>query len=321
MSYNSKFTGRDVEELLEKAGVYVTDFTLTEWSGTYDLAALADAVTKNKTIIVPWGGEWTGYSVVDNAIMDEEYITIFCHLNYETNPINGVSGEICLNFDRASGELDESLEYTGQAELVSGKNIKTINGQSLLGSGDITIEGGSGGGSAAYPIVNHGTSDTTFTLSPNTFHVWDEVSSLTLTLGSETAGAANEFLFQFASGATATSLTLPDDIKWANDTPPTIAENMIYQVSILKGLASVLEFSNAPSVTIINFTIRNYSCTAIEGMTWEQWVLSEYNTVDCTFMGDNIQRYGEIVGTSYTTYVTKTDVITSDFAYTFIPMT
>lgn len=24
----------------------------------------------------------------------------------------------------------------------------------------------------AYPEINHGTSDTTFTLTPNTFHVW-----------------------------------------------------------------------------------------------------------------------------------------------------
>ena len=108
--------------------------------------------------------------------------------------------------------------------------------------------GGGSSGSRAYAEVNHGTSDTTFTLTPNTFHVWDEVSALTLTLGSETAGVANEYLFQFTSGATATSLTLPDDIKWANDSAPTIAENMIYQVSILKGMASVLEFKGEVAV-------------------------------------------------------------------------
>jgi hypothetical protein len=56
-------------------------------------------------------------------------------------------------------------------------------------------------------------------------------------------------LFQFTSGATATTLTLPDDIKWANDDPPTIAENMIYQVSILKGMASILGFSNTSDST------------------------------------------------------------------------
>ena len=143
-------------------------------------------------------------------------------------------------YDLANGKQDK---------LVSGTNIKTINGTSILGSGNITISGGSsGGGSGAYAEVNHGTSDTTFTLTPNTFHVWDEVASLTLTLGSEQSGVANEFLFQFASGATATSLTLPDDIKWVNDSAPTIAENMIYQISILNGLAVVLEFSNAATL-------------------------------------------------------------------------
>lgn len=34
-----------------------------------------------------------------------------------------------------------------QDTLVSGTNIKTINGQSILGEGNINIEGGSGGGS------------------------------------------------------------------------------------------------------------------------------------------------------------------------------
>ena len=139
-----------------------------------------------------------------------------------------------------------------QDTLVSGTNIKTINGESILGSGNIVIEGGSGGtssgGSGAYAEVNHGTSDTTFTLTPNIFHVWDEVATLDLSFGEETSGIANEYLFQFTSGATATTLTLPDDIKWANDSAPTIAENMIYQISVLKGLASVLEFSNAASL-------------------------------------------------------------------------
>lgn len=187
-----------------------------------------------------------------------------------------------------------------QDKLVSGTNIKTINGTSILGSGDIEISGGgssdanvqavdtgdvlddvnvdyatttyvdglvgdinsvlesinggasggsSTGGSGAYSEVNHGTSDTTFTLTPNTFHIWNEVASLTLDLGSETSGVANEYLFQFTSGATATSLTLPDDIKWANEV--TIEPNKIYQVSILKGLGSVLEFDNAPKLNLI----------------------------------------------------------------------
>lgn len=142
-------------------------------------------------------------------------------------------------------------------KLNSGAGLKTINGESILGSGNISIGGGSGGGSGAYAEVNHGTSDTTFTLTPNTFHVWDEISELTLTLGDETAGVANEFVFQFTSGSEPTALTLPDDIMWANGTAPTIAENMIYQISVLKGLATALEFSNAPSLVENKATLSN----------------------------------------------------------------
>ena len=155
--------------------------------------------------------------------------------NSTSTTLAATASAVKAAYDLANGKQDK---------LVSGTNIKTINGTSILGSGDITISGGSSSGSGAYSEVNHGTSDTTFALTPNTFHVWDEVSALTLTLGSETAGVANEYLFQFTSGATATSLTLPDDVKWANDAAPVIEKNMIYQVSILKGLASVLEFSN-----------------------------------------------------------------------------
>ena len=156
-------------------------------------------------------------------------------------------------------------DSTSQLYVESDGSISTYNSNEdrvleIIGNGDgtkflandgsyktIETSGGSSSG-GAYAEVNHGTSDTTFTLTPNTFHVWDEVASLDLSFGAETSGVANEYLFQFTSGATATTLTLPSDIKWANDAAPTIAENMIYQISVLRGLASVLEFSHEVSV-------------------------------------------------------------------------
>ena len=270
------------------------------------------------------------------------------------NPSSGVVdlGTVITSHQDISGKQDK---------LVSGTNIKTINGTSILGSGDITISSGEGdylpseggtitgnltvmgeiasptrifatggvqgylrsgdyilgikyggdivwgiepldehyitasgdgtkflsndgtyktisggsssGGSGVYAEVNHGTSDTTFTLTPNTFHVWDEVSELTLTLGDETAGVANEFLFQFTSGSEPTVLTLPDNIKWTEEL--TIEPNRIYQVSILKGLASVLSWKIAK---IISFNVNTDTYYAKEGMTWEQFVNSSYNT-------------------------------------------
>ena len=49
-----------------------------------------------------------------------------------------------------------SQTITLQDKLVSGTNIKTINGESILGSGDITIGSGSGGsGSGRPPLYSH----------------------------------------------------------------------------------------------------------------------------------------------------------------------
>lgn len=135
-----------------------------------------------------------------------------------------------------------------QDKLVSGTSIKTINGESILGSGNITIEGGSGGGSSsggsgAYAEVNHGTGDTTFALTPNTFHVWEEVASLDLSFAEETAGVANEYLFRFTSGATPTTLSLPDGLQWANGNEISISANKTYEISITEGLGVWVEFN------------------------------------------------------------------------------
>ena len=97
--------------------------------------------------------------------------------------------------------------------------------------------------SAAYPLVNHGASDTTFTLTPNTFHVWSTVTSLTLTLGTATDGVANEYLFQFSCTSSAvTTLGLPAGIQWANGEAPTLEVMKTYQVSILNNCATYVSF-------------------------------------------------------------------------------
>ena len=97
--------------------------------------------------------------------------------------------------------------------------------------------GSSSGGSGAYAEVNHGIGDTTFALTPNTFHMWDEVASLDLSFADEQTGVANEYLFQFTSGATATVLTVPSTIKWANGFDPTSLDaNTTYEINIMDGL-------------------------------------------------------------------------------------
>ena len=78
-------------------------------------------------------------------------------------------------------------------------------------------------------------SETTVELQPNKYYVFGEVASLTLTLGEEIPQIHNEYMFQFTSGATATTLNLPETVKWVGDN--TIEQNKVYQVSIVNNIA------------------------------------------------------------------------------------
>lgn len=66
-------------------------------------------------------------------------------------------------------------DANAQETLVSGTNIKTINNQSILGSGNITIQGGSGGGEtvieltqAQYDALSAYAPDTTYIITDAT---------------------------------------------------------------------------------------------------------------------------------------------------------
>lgn len=85
-------------------------------------------------------------------------------------------------------------------------------------------------------LVNHGTADTTFVLTPNTMHVWGEVAQLTLTLGAPMPNVVNEYAFEFQSPATPTNLSLPATLKWYNNYSPTIRAGKRYQASIVNNV-------------------------------------------------------------------------------------
>jgi len=86
--------------------------------------------------------------------------------------------------------------------------------------------------------INHGTSDTTFALTPNIHHVWGEVTSLTLTLATGESGIANEYMFRFYSGSTPTTLNLPSTVQWVQ--PLTCQQDKYYEVSIVNNLAAYI---------------------------------------------------------------------------------
>lgn len=81
------------------------------------------------------------------------------------------------------------------------------------------------------------------TIQPNVLNVWGEVASLDIALAEPTDNTiVNEYMVQFASGATATTLTLPSGIKWLSK--PSIEANTTYQISIVNNLAVIGGFKD-----------------------------------------------------------------------------
>lgn len=87
------------------------------------------------------------------------------------------------------------------------------------------------------------TSASTIEINPNTFYKFGEVASLNITLASITDNTIyNEYMFEFVSGTTATTLTLPSSIKWLET--PTIDANKIYQCSIVDNIGILVGVAN-----------------------------------------------------------------------------
>lgn len=72
-------------------------------------------------------------------------------------------------------------------------------------------------------------------LEPNKFYVFPEMASLSVTLQApQNTAITSEYHFVFKSGATATTLTLPEDITLPDGF--TVDANKIYELSILEGM-------------------------------------------------------------------------------------
>lgn len=223
---SGNFAALDSNGNLEDSGYSYTD--LNELSDQYTPATESSELESGDTYEEAFGK-------LEKTITDNEYITA-----------------------QALNDLNTNKQDT----LESGTNIKTINGNSVLGSGDLqitratvdvgtTTTGAAGtqanvtnsgtiydavfnftipeGESGCYPTITQ--TAATATLSPQTVNVWGEMSSLTIYLDTPTTGIYNEYIFSFNSGATATTLSLPADVAWV--APVTIEANRHYEFNIV----------------------------------------------------------------------------------------
>jgi hypothetical protein len=132
------------------------------------------------------------------------------------------------------------LAYKKQDKLTSGTNIKTINGQSILGSGDLGISSGNGKSLQTF-------SGSSVTLTPNIYYRYYAatlLSSLTVALATPAnTSILNEYFMEFTTSSSGTTISFPASIKWANGIPPMFEANTTYQVSIVNNLGIVTKFA------------------------------------------------------------------------------
>lgn len=121
--------------------------------------------------------------------------------------------------------------------LISGTNIKTINGESILGSGDIVIDGGGTG------ISVMEFSESSIELQPNKFYkLTTPLTSLNITLAAPTdLSIVNEYLIEFSCQDT--TISLPNNLLWHNDEYPVFENGRTYHISIINNFATVLSFT------------------------------------------------------------------------------
>ena len=109
--------------------------------------------------------------------------------NYNVKDANAVSsGDVQNQITAAtsafttSGDVQSAITSATsglQETLVSGTNIKTINNQSILGSGNITIQGGSGGGETVIELTQ-AQYDALTAYSPDTTYIITDATPVSL---------------------------------------------------------------------------------------------------------------------------------------------
>ena len=173
--------------------------------------------------------------------------TISTWNNTATN-LNTHTGDTTIHFTQASISITKSQVSdfgTYQEPLVSGTNIKTINNESLLGDGNITIEGGEGGASQLTDL-----NDVTLT-SPSTGQLLCRNSSgqwinWTPDYGS---GGVSEAMFNTHTGDTTIHFT---------QAQISITESQISDLGIY---ATAANLSSHTGDTTIHFTQASISIT------------------------------------------------------------
>ena len=147
--------------------------------------------------------------------------------------------EVDAALDLAKSALQqEQYKGTVTGVKVNGSTKSPTSGIVDLGT-VITAHQDISGKQDKIPVQSYGTSSTTLSIAPNVLHKWGTVSTLTITLTAPTdTSVYNEYMIQFTSGSTPTTLSVPSTVKWVSE--PMIEANKTYQISIVDNIGLII---------------------------------------------------------------------------------
>ena len=149
-------TVAEVSTSMASLSTRVTDLAGDVDGHSEQIAEVSAAVENKQNVLVSGqniktinGQSVLGEGNVDTSIPVDEVLDANSVNPVQNKAVSAAVADINNNISSIGSDLTLLSAGMGQKQntLVSGTNIKTVNGQSLLGEGDITIEAGGGGAS------------------------------------------------------------------------------------------------------------------------------------------------------------------------------
>lgn len=256
MEYNSKYTGAQVEALLDRAGTvpqtydigWLMDLISTSGNGTVTLTAEqfneVKAAADAHKIFVGYGQVFSSsaYSYGDSTYIiltqsSANYVSI-----YSVSSLNGT-----YKVSVTDNQIITQNDLTGYAKA---SDVPKKTSQLTNDSGFLTEHQSLDGYARKREVVKtipstigYGTSyvaDTpSIELAANKFHIVGRCVGLTLTLPAGADMDGQEYCCQFYVANPDYTLTVPADVRWQNGEVPTFEGNTCYQLVIVNNCATI----------------------------------------------------------------------------------
>lgn len=252
MEYNSKYTGAQVEALLDRAGTvpqtYDIGWLMNLFSTTENNVTLTAEQFNEIKAAIDARKIFVGYGrVFSPSAADANYIVLalssgYYVITYIISSLNGtynasLSGNQIITQNDLSGYAKSSDVPTKTSQLTNDSGFLTEH-QSLDGyvrKGEVvkTLPDDIGYGNSYRAVVK------SIELAADKFNIVGRCSGLTLTLPAGADMDGQEYRCQFYVPNRDYTLTVPADVRWQNGEVPTFEGNTCCQLVIVNNCATI----------------------------------------------------------------------------------